>query len=82
MIQSLKLTSYEKPSYHEDVDSSHSQAFHLHHDLHLPRVEEKKFDGSDPIGWVTQMEHYLSFHDINDDLDKIRYGILYLDPKG
>jgi hypothetical protein len=36
-------------------------AFHsnsLDHDPCLPRVEVKKFDGSDPIGWVTQMEHY------------------------
>jgi hypothetical protein len=45
----------------------------------LPRVEVNKFDGSDPTGWVTQMEHYFSLHGITDDLAKLRYGVLYLD---
>jgi hypothetical protein len=47
----------------------------------LPQVEVNKFDESDPTGWVTQMEHYLSLHGINDDLAKIHYGVLYLDPE-
>jgi hypothetical protein len=38
-----------------------------------------KFDGSDPTGWVTQMEHYFSLHGITDDLAKLRYGVLHLD---
>jgi hypothetical protein len=38
-----------------------------------------KFDGSDPIGWVTQMEHYFSLHGITDDLAKLHYGILHMD---
>jgi hypothetical protein len=37
-----------------------------------------KFDGSDPSEWVTQMEHYFSFHGINDDLHKKKVGLLYL----
>jgi hypothetical protein len=41
----------------------------------------KKFDGSNPQGWVTQMEHYFSLHGITDDLSKIHYGILHQDPK-
>jgi hypothetical protein len=43
--------------------SSHSYNFqnhHFQHDLCLPRVVVTKFDGLDPIGWVTQMEHYFS----------------------
>jgi hypothetical protein len=59
-------------------------AFHsnsLHRDPHLPRVEVNKFDGSDPTGWVTQMEHYFSLHGITDELDFFRYGVLYLDPE-
>jgi hypothetical protein len=40
-----------------------------------------KFDGSDPTGWVTQMEHYFSLHGITDDLSKLRYGVLHLDPE-
>jgi hypothetical protein len=41
----------------------------------------KKIDGSDPAGWVTQMENYLSLHGITDDLAKLRYGFLHLDPE-
>jgi hypothetical protein len=42
-------------------------------------VDVTKFDGSDPIGWVTQMEHYFSLYGITDDLAKLRYGVLHLD---
>jgi hypothetical protein len=42
-------------------------------------VDVTKFDGSDPTGWVRQMEHYLSLYNIIDDLDKLRYGVLHLD---
>ena len=82
LSRSMNLSSSEQPSYHEDVGSSHIQAFHSnhpHHKLHLLRVEVNKFDGLDPTCWVTQMEHYFSLHGIADDLSKIRYGILYLD---
>jgi hypothetical protein len=33
------------------------------------------------MGWVTQMENYFSLHDITDELDKLHYGVLYLDPE-
>jgi hypothetical protein len=42
-------------------------------------VDVTKFDGSDPTGWVTQMERYFSFYDIKNDLAKLRYGVLHLD---
>jgi hypothetical protein len=38
-----------------------------------------KFDGSDPLGWVTQMKHYFSLHGIIDDLYKLHLGVLYLE---
>jgi hypothetical protein len=47
--------------------------------LCLPRVGVTKFDGSDPTGWVTQMEHYFSLYNITDDLAKLWYGVLHLD---
>jgi hypothetical protein len=46
---------------------------------HFPKVDMNKFDGSDPSGWVTQMEHYFSLHGIIDDLHKLKVGVLYLD---
>ena len=42
-------------------------------------MDVKKFDGSDPTGWVTQMEHYFSLHGIIDELAKFYYGVLHLD---
>jgi hypothetical protein len=54
--------------------SSHSYTLQNHHfqrDLCLSRVDMTKFDGSDPTGWVTQMEHYFSLYIITDDLDKL-----------
>jgi hypothetical protein len=66
----------------EGEHSSHSHTFQHHHfqrDLRLPRVDVTKFDGLDPTGWVTQMEHYLSLYDITNDLAKLRYGVLHLD---
>jgi hypothetical protein len=84
MGHSPNPSSSEQPSYQEDHDSSHYQGPHTTHfsrDLHLPRIEVNKFDGSDPTGWVTQMEHYFSLHGITDDLAKLHYGILHLDPE-
>jgi len=78
----IVVTSYEQPFNLESFASFNSHIFHsnpLHRDLRLPRVEVNKFDGSDPTGWVTQMEHYFSLHGITDDLAKLRYGVVYLD---
>jgi len=51
----------------------------FHHEYCLLGVEVNKFDGSDPMGWVTQMENHFSLHGITDELEKLFYGILYLD---
>jgi hypothetical protein len=66
----------------EGETSSHSHTFQPHHfqsDIRLPWVDVTKFDGSDPTGWVTQMEHYFSLYNITDDLAKLWYGVLHLD---
>jgi hypothetical protein len=55
----------------KDEHSSNFQHHHFQHDLCLLRVDVTKFDGSDPTGWVTQMEHYFSLYEIPDDLEKI-----------
>jgi hypothetical protein len=70
------------PLHTEGETSSHSQNFQPHHfqrDLRLPHVDVTKFDGSNPTGWVTQMEHYFSLYGITDELAKLRYGVLHLD---
>jgi hypothetical protein len=80
--QSLSSSSLELPSRSGGENSSHNMALHsnsLPCDPRLPRVEVNKFDGSDPTGWVTQMEHYFSLHGITKDLEKLCYGVLYLD---
>jgi hypothetical protein len=71
------------PPFHTEAEtSSHSHNIHPHHvqhDLRLPCVDVAKFDGSDPIGWATQIEHYFSLYDITDDLAKLQYDVLHLD---
>jgi hypothetical protein len=42
-------------------------------------VDVTKFDGSDPTGRVTQMEHYFSLYGITDELAKLWYGFLHID---
>jgi hypothetical protein len=72
----------EAPPKTEGEHSSHSHTFPPHHfqrDLRLPLVDVTKFDGLDPTGWVTQMEHYFSLYGIIDDLVKLLYGVLHLD---
>jgi hypothetical protein len=74
--------SSDSPPHTKGEHSSHSHNFqhhHFQHDLHLPRVDVTKFDGSDPIGWVTQMEHYFSLYGITNDLAKLQYRVLHLD---
>jgi len=76
------LTSSDQPLHPEDYTSSNSHNFLSHqfqHDLHLLRVYVNKFNGLDPIGQVTQMEHYFSLHGITDELDTLHYGVLHLD---
>jgi hypothetical protein len=34
-------------------------------------VDVKKIDGSNPTGWVNQMEHYFSLYGITDELTKL-----------
>jgi hypothetical protein len=62
-----------------ETSSHFFQPHHFQRDICLPRVDVTKFDGSDPTGWVTQMEHYFSLYNITDDLAKLRYGVLHLD---
>jgi hypothetical protein len=73
--------------YHsEATHSSHYENTHLSHSPwgspnswnKVPKVEMHKFDGSDPVGWVSQMEHYFSLHDIQDDETKLHVGVLVL----
>jgi hypothetical protein len=71
----------EEPRKTEGEHSSHSHTFqhqHFQRDIRLPRVDVTKFDGSNPTGWVTQMEHYFSLYDITYDFAKLQYGVLHL----
>jgi hypothetical protein len=71
LLMTLPLDAHTKT---EGDHSSHSHNFQPHHfqcDIQLPRVDVTKFYGSDPTGWVTQMEHYFSLYNITDDLAKL-----------
>ena len=45
----------------------------------IPKIDVNKFDGTDPSGWLSQMEQYFTLHNITDDLVKLRVAVLYLD---
>lgn len=51
---------------------------HLIRDMHrghcVPRLDLHKFDGTDPIEWVSQMDHFFFLHNICTNIE-----ILYLD---
>jgi hypothetical protein len=61
-------------SHYENTHNSHSPWGSPNSWNKFPKVEMHKFDGSDPAGWVSQMEHYLSLHDIQDDETKLHVG--------
>jgi hypothetical protein len=72
----------DPPPHIEAGTSSQSHNFQPHlfqRDLCLSLVDMTKFDGSNPTGWVTKMEHYFSLYDIKDDLAKLQHGILHID---
>jgi hypothetical protein len=74
--------SSSSPPHTKGDHSSHSHNFqnhHFQHDLRLLQVDVTKFDGSNPTGWVTQMEHHFSLYDITYDLKKLWCGVLHLD---
>jgi hypothetical protein len=72
-------SSSDKPDVVNSYYSLHFQSNSFNCEPHIPRVEVNKFDGSDPTGWVAQMENYFSLHGITDELAKILYVVLYLD---
>jgi hypothetical protein len=71
----------------EDPQQSHSEHTHSSHFTwgsphswnKVPKVDMHKFDGSNPTGWVSQMEQYFSLQNIWDDETKLHVGVLYLD---
>ena len=63
----IKLSTDESfPEAHKKTEGEHSvhshtfQPHHFQRDICLLRVDVAKFYGSDPTGWVAQMEHYFS----------------------
>jgi len=85
MTQILKGKNVEhnpadlQSSYYEYSYSSHSPWGFPYSWNKVLELDMHKFDGSNPIDWVSQMEQYFSLHDIRDDETKLHVGVLYLD---
>jgi len=79
------MMQFKEPFLHpEGIESSNSMGHHSNpfvHDMCLPKVDVNKFDGFDPINWVTQMEHCFSLHGITYDLMKLHVCVFYLVPE-
>ena len=50
-----------------------------HHGPRGPKLDMKMFHGTDPEGWVSQMENFFILHNICTIEDKYQVAILYLD---
>ena len=50
-------------------------------DTRGPKLDMQKFDGIDPEGWASQMEHFFFLHNIYTTDDKYQVALLYLDAK-
>jgi hypothetical protein len=72
-------SSSNKPDVVDSSHSLHFQSNSFQHDPRIPRIEVNKFDGYDPMVWVTQMVHYFSLYGIIYELAKLHYVFLYLD---
>jgi hypothetical protein len=68
-------------SHYEHIHSSHSPWVSPHSWNKVPKVDMHKFDGSNPVEWVSQMEQYFALHNIWDDETKLHVGVLYLEKK-
>jgi hypothetical protein len=84
LTQLIKGKYPESHSEDSHFDSEHPHYSHSHwgppHFWNkVPKFEMHKFYGFDSIGWVSQMEHYFSLHDIRDDETKPYVGVLYMD---
>jgi len=84
------LTHNQDPQPESHPHTSHSSHYENPHLSHspwgspnswnrVPKVEMHKFDGSNSVGWVSQMEQYFSLHEIQVDETKRHVGVLYLD---
>jgi hypothetical protein len=84
MTKFQATSSYDPTLYNKGVDSNQPLPSHSNYlpcDPRLPIFDVNKFNGSEPQGLVTQMEHFFSLHGITDELTKLHYGILYFDPE-
>ena len=65
-------------SNYEHTNSSRSPWGSPHSWTKVPKVDMHKFDGSNPAGWVSQIEQHFSLHDIRDNETKLQVGVPYL----
>jgi hypothetical protein len=44
-----------------------------------PKLDMQELDGTDPVDWVSQMEHFFFLHNICTSDDKYQLSLVYLD---
>ena len=60
---------------------THFHGNHQHSHPFPPKLDMYKFDGSNLVVWVAQMEQYFIMNDMQDYQTKLHVGALYLDQK-
>jgi len=46
---------------------------------YIPKIDMRKFDGTDPVNWILQMEQFFDLHDVQPT-QKVCIASLYLEP--
>ena len=61
------------------LNSQHHTLGDTHMGHHGPKLDMHKFDGMDPAGLVSQMEHFFYLHNMCTYVDKYQITLVYLD---
>ena len=51
----------------------------MHHGHQGPKLDMHKFDGTNPMVLVSQMEQFFNLHNIVDGIEQLQIELLYLD---
>ena len=61
------------------LNSQHHPLGYTHQGYCGPKLDMHKFDGTNPVGWVSQMDHFFFLYNIYTNINNYQVALLYLD---